>query len=130
MDDDVDYFRSLAKRIGPILDKYTTSSTFRRHDLEGKDGGYEVEITVRFGTEEDYSVYIEEAVGKRGKKGDDGPIVTGQKITVYVPEDFWRKRGEEMGEELRSKFLTAKGSSIKVVVITPHSGFRLQTLAK
>lgn len=131
MGTDEEYFHSLAKRIGPILAKYSTSGSFPLHDLDSRDGKYEVEIRARYGTTEDYSVYIEETVGKKFKGKSEGvPAVAGQVITLYLPEDFWAKRGKEMVEELRSTFLTAKGASIKVVVVTPEKGFRLETIAK
>lgn len=128
---DEDCFRSLAERIVPILAKYSTSSSFPLNDLEVRDGRYEAEIRARYGAEEDYSVYIEETIKKKAKGKDDGrPDIIDQKITVYLPEDFWTNRGKEMAEELRSKFLTAKGSSLKVVVVTPTKGFRLEMMAK
>lgn len=131
MSADEDYFNSLEKRIGPILAKYSTSSSFLPRDLDGQDGRYEVEIRAGYGTGEDYPLYIEETVGKKGRKKDEErPDIIGQAITVYLPEDFWTKRGEEMAEELRSQFLTAKGSSVKIVVVGPESGFRLRTLSK
>jgi hypothetical protein len=131
MGNDEDYYRSLAKRIGPILAKYSTSSSFPLDDLDVKDGKYEVEIKARYGTEEDYSVYIQETVrkGARGK-GDDPLNVVDQNVTIYLPEDFWGKEGKEMAEDLRTKFLITKGSTVKIVVVSPVSGFKLETVAK
>jgi len=127
MVNDNDYFRFLAKRIGPVLIKYCTSESFPMDDLEAKKGTYNVEIRARYGTEEEFPIYIEETIQEKkgSSKGDESMKVIDQKLALYIPESFWvGGPGKEMVEDLKDHFLTVKEGELKVILITETQEFR------
>lgn len=122
--DDV-YFKDLAMRLGPVLEKYSTSEFF---PLEEKTipGGYHTTVRVKYGTDEEYPIYIDEVVEfKEPDRGSTEVRVLRQKVSVYLPEGQWGGVGRALTEDLSANFIRDKIGALRTVLVLGNGRFKL-----
>lgn len=125
MSDDDEYFQFLVDRIGGILLKYSTADSLPVDDLETKAGCHKVEIQIKYDSEEEFPMYIDEVVKETGSESVSFQVLD-QAISLYMPEKYWtEEKGKAMVEEIKKGFFTVNKGRFKVVLMGENKRFKM-----
>lgn len=120
-----EYFRYLVDRIGGILLKYSTADFLPVDDLETKADCHKVEIQIKYDSEEEFPMYIDEVVKETGSESVSFQVLD-QAISLYMPEKYWtEEKGKAMVEEIKKGFFTVNKGRFKVVLMGENKRFKM-----